>query len=753
MKLEFVADACETVDRLSRRLAALERGDSYPRHLTDSLFRTAHSLRGTAGMFGLDEVSRIAGSLENLLDGIRTQRIGVNREVVDLVVEVLDEISILLRREQGQEPEPRGQALNEKIERFLRSYLAEPGAPKLEGPRHRAAASKGEAPHVEPSPVGTPISGIKSDLTKTPAPTQEPEARDRVLAPSPLAVKVDIALLDSIMNTISELFSTRLALSGIAKKLPPSGDTRRLGDDLLKVSYLLNKRMLDLQTSVVEARLVPMSMLFDRYTGEARRLARLAGKNIELVCEGEATRVDRALLDKLYDPLLHVIRNAVDHGIEPSDERTRLGKPMQGKIVLRAGQETGHIRIDVEDDGRGIDIEDVKRVARTKGIAVNDREAALELLFQPGFSTKEKRSEISGRGVGLDAVRTQVEILHGMVSLVTQFHQGTKFSMWVPLTLAVSRGMLVQEGSVPVAIPLACVMEVLRATKEIRDEAERSGRIDYRGTRIAAARLSQMLKTHDSAPSRSVVVVGIGERRGAILVQQVRGETEIVSRPLPEVMTVPAFITGATELHDGRPAIIIWPEVLRRECEPALKPGGSSNLAEAAGPPFDNEPRRGWPQRCVLVRRDGAMYAVAFRLLKEMLPASHVTEVPALGEAWEGVFFVRGLCHALARLPDSVPSRDWSHMKIITFNSPERCGIGVEEAIGDYEVSFENIEPASGHTRGVLATVGTFRLRGESVKVLDVGMMPRPVPRDDPRQRRELTALMTAQSSDDNHKG
>jgi len=219
------------------------------------------------------------------------------------------------------------------------------------------------------------------------------------------------------------------------------------------------------------------------------------------------------------------------------------------------------------------------------------------------------------------------------------------------------------------------------------------------------------------------------------------------------VMTVPAFITGATELHDGRPAIIIWPEVLRRECEPALKPGGSSNLAEAAGPPFDNEPRRGWPQRCVLVRRDGAMYAVAFRLLKEMLPASHVTEVPALGEAWEGVFFVRGLCHALARLPDSVPSRDWSHMKIITFNSPERCGIGVEEAIGDYEVSFENIEPASGHTRGVLATVGTFRLRGESVKVLDVGMMPRPVSRDDPRQRRELTALMTAQSSDDNHKG
>jgi two-component system chemotaxis sensor kinase CheA len=725
MKLEFVANASETVEKLSRRLAALERGEPYPRQLVDSIFRTAHSLRGTAGMFGLDEVSVLAGALENLLEALRAERLAGTPDVADLVVEVLDHLPVLLRNENDEEAKSAGRSLGETIGTLVVSRV---------GPKSGQPGLK-DGESTEPPQSPGPQHPEGDPLTAHPAATGVRRPSEVAAAP-PLSVKVDIGVLDAIMNTVSELFSTQLALSGIAKRLPRNSDTRRLGDDLLKTSYLLNKRMLDLEASVVEARLVPMAMLFVRYSGEVRRLAKQAGKAIDLVFDGEATRIDRALLDNLYDPLLHVIRNAVDHGVEPPEERAGLGKPARGKIVLRARQESSHVRIDVEDDGRGVDLARVTEVALTRGMSVDDRKGALDIIFEPGFSTKDRPSDISGRGVGLDAVRTQIEALRGMVNLATEPGRGTAVSIWVPLTLAVSRGMLVEEGGVPVAIPLGCIVEVLRATEALRSEVASTGGIQYHGWALPVLVLAEMLGITGSSEPRFIVILGIGDRRRAILVERVLGETEIVSRPLPEAMTAPGFISGATELHNGRPAIVIQPtEVLRAQVDDHSRRVDSFAPASLAG----LADKGAGSARLVVVRQGDDRYALPLGCLKEMLPESQVIEVPALGEVWEGIFFVRGLCHGLLRLPGDDPAGRTSRMKTIILTFPERCGIRVDGAVGDCEVPLEAISPVDrGGRRGFIRIVGTFEWMGREVRLLAVPSATGDGPAQAPPARMDL---------------
>jgi two-component system chemotaxis sensor kinase CheA len=418
MKADFVADSSETLDRLAQRLSELDRRGPFPRDLVDELLRKIHSLRGTAGMFGLDEASAVAKSFESLLEAVRSGKAGVTADLLDLSVEVLDALGLLLGERAGDRP------CADAAVRRIELWLGAAGSQAGQGRQEAAAAGAVGAAGV--AGAGSAACG--------PVPEAGPVA---------LSVKVDIALLDSIINTVSELFSAKLALAAIAKRLPRQSATRKIADDLLKASLQLDKRLQELQSSVIDARLVPVSILFYRFRAEVRRLARLAGKDVELVCEGESTRIDRAVLDRLHDPLLHIIRNAVGHGIEDPGERSASGKAARARIVLAAGQEASHVRIDVEDDGRGIDLEAIRAVANAKGFSTADADSALDLLFRPGFTTKTKQDDISGRGVGLDAVRTHIEALGGMVTVSTQRGKGTRFSLWVPLTLAMSRGMLI----------------------------------------------------------------------------------------------------------------------------------------------------------------------------------------------------------------------------------------------------------------------------------------------------------------------
>lgn len=686
MKAEFVADASESVDRLAQRLAELDGAGAYPANLTDELFRRAHSLRGTAGMFGLDQVSTVAKSLENLLEAVRAGKVVTSAEILRLFVEALDELSALLRGEHLNGAGARQETVIQKIDRVL-------GESRVKAPAGPA---------------------------RTAAPTHAPAASGQTA----LSVKVPIEVLDSVMNTLAELFSARLALASATKRLPRESATRKLADDLLKGTLLLNKGLLELQAAVVGARLVPVSLLLSRYTGEVRRLARLTGKDVDLTCEGEATLIDRALLDKLYDPLLHIIRNAVDHGIEPGEERQSAGKPSGGRITLRATQEANHVRIDVIDDGRGIDMEAVRRVAARQGLGGNDLESLQDFIFRPGFTTRDKEGEISGRGVGLDAVRTQIEEIRGVVSASSEPGKGAVFSVWVPLTVAISKGMLVEEGQTPVAVPMRCVVEILAFTDEIAGDVARTGKIVYRGTAIPAIGLAQSLGGNDVSVPKSVVIMGIGAKRRALLVESVRGEVEIVTRPLPDAIAVPACIGGATELHDGRPALVMQPEeVLRADNLVDLKmlpAARASGQAQAAGPVWW---KHGVPAKVIVFKRSGRIFGLPTEALEGIQSAASVTRLAFLGTAWEGIFFVKGLCYGLLRPPGSSDDRRSEDFEIIKFRVPSRCGVRADQVLGEAEVDLGAmpgaVEALPVPDSVFLPAYGQFIWNGASAELLD----------------------------------
>jgi chemotaxis protein histidine kinase CheA/chemotaxis signal transduction protein len=533
-------------------------------------------------------------------------------------------------------------------------------------------------------------------------------------------VKVEIGMLDSMLNAVSELYSVRLGLIGVAKRLPHTDETRRLRDDLLKLGLLLDNRVGALEESIVEVRLVPVSILFERYRGEVRRLARLSDKQVRLEFEGEGTRIDRSMLDNLHDPLLHIIRNAVDHGIETPAERRSRGKPEEGTIVLRARQEASHICIEVEDDGRGVDAAAVREKALEKGIPQAGIAPPLSLIFEPGMSTRGGVSDISGRGVGLDAAKSKISAMKGMITVNSVSGEGARFAVYVPLTLAISRGVLVEESGLPAVVPLRSVIEVLALRPEQQSEIRKSGVLTYRGSQVKATALSEMLNVCDRREARLAVVIGVGEKRRALLAQRVAGEADIVSRPLPEAMVAPGFLAGATELHDGRPAIIIQPEDILREHRaeekdrsprPYLLPNPSAHGARMQGKSV----------RLLIFDSEGATYGLCLDLLKEVITLRSVTAIPVLGDAWRGVFFNRGMCHGLLRVTASRPL-EGDVVTAAVLGYPERCGVGMSHIHGNITVPLSNIVPVPENgNSGVLRPWGELKWQGRDVVILTVG--------------------------------
>jgi two-component system chemotaxis sensor kinase CheA len=585
--------------------------------------------------------------------------------------------------------------------------------------RGLAGVSGATVRYMTPQPAdGSGASAVSAPETSPSAPRgladlpREPTAS--------LSVKVDICVLDAMMNIVSELYSVRLGLLGFAKRLPHSDETRRLRDDLLKIGLILNNRVGSLEESIVAARLVPASLLFERYRGEVRRLARQSGKKVSLEFQGEATRIDRAMLDGLHDPLLHIIRNAVDHGIESPAERLALDKPEIGRILLRARQEAGHICIEIEDDGRGVDFAKVRREAVEKGVTPEMMERPLDLIFRPGISTRDDVSDISGRGVGLDAAKTKIEALKGMITAESVPRRGARFCVYVPLTLAISRGVLVEESSLPLVIPIRSVIEVLALGKDRIPDIRLRGTLVHRGSPVKAVALSEMLGVQDRRDPRSAVILGVGEARRALLAHKVGGETEIICRPLPEAVIAPRFITGATELHDGRPAIVIQPEELLR--------GPSNGQFDSHRGLDDTCSRLGvdggvgkMPVRLFIFRSGNADYGIPLSLLKEVISLRSLSEIPVLGDCWTGLFFHRGMCHGLLSVaPGRRPGSDFVSAAIL--RSPERCAIGISEIYGNSDFPVEEIMAAGpGGSAGLVRPCGRIRWRDGEITIIEAG--------------------------------
>ncbi|WP_334072966.1 MULTISPECIES: chemotaxis protein CheA [Paenibacillus] len=424
------------------------------------------------------------------------------------------------------------------------------------GAQETAAASAVVEPAAkEPAAKAEPAKPAKAESGKV---SSKPSGT--AAAPS-RTIRVDIDRLDVLMNLLSELLIDRSRMEQLANEVKRA--------DLTETVEHMSRVGSDLQNIVLKLRMVPIDTVFNRFPRMVRDLAKSLDKKIDLIITGAETELDRTVIDEIGDPLVHLLRNAVDHGVEPTAERISAGKPETGTVNLRAFHSGNHVFIEIEDDGHGINRDKILAKALKNGVVTEAEAGALSdeqvymLLFAPGFSTAEVISDISGRGVGLDVVKTKIESLSGVVSVQSTLGQGTKFSVQLPLTLSIISAMLIKVGSEKYAIPLSSIVETGLIKREQIRKVHGYTMVPYRDAHIPLLSLAQLFDVTDFDESAEeeteIVVIRKGERLAALTVEDFIGQNEIVIKNLGKYLPAIQGVAGATILGDGQVALIIDP--------------------------------------------------------------------------------------------------------------------------------------------------------------------------------------------------
>ncbi len=378
-------------------------------------------------------------------------------------------------------------------------------------------------------------------------------------------VRVDIRKLDHLMNIVGELSIVRSSLSRIAERLRGEG-SRQLATELMRLHRNFDRRLGEMQDGILEVRMVPLGQVFDRLARVVRQISRDLGKEIRLVITGAETEIDKLIVEELSDPLMHMIRNAIDHGIESAERRAEVGKPLAGTIALNAFQKGNHVMIEVEDDGRGIDeVALVEKAVESGKIARSEaselvRDEILALIFVPGLSTREQVDDLSGRGVGMDIVKTNINKLGGVIDVHSETGIGTKMAITLPITLAIVSALLVRVYDQVFAIPLSTVSEALSFDPGQVRRVENREVITVRGSSLPICDLGRLLGLPEPLEERRrrfVVVAALGNRRLGLVVDHLFGQEDIVIKPLGASLSRVRGFAGATELGDQRVGLVL----------------------------------------------------------------------------------------------------------------------------------------------------------------------------------------------------
>ena len=621
----FVSESREHLQSCNQLLLAWER-DPEATAPVDGLFRAVHSLKGMAATMGFAPLAELAHRAENLLDAIRGGKVAVKPEHFELLFRSVDELEDGVARAttgKGLRAEAASlvKALDAAVKKGaetvpeVKPSKAAPGAkgakgakgvpvsvePKaakderpsldvkltvrsdalLRGARALLALRKAEALGVV-SRVTPQVSELEREdfdgklgfRVKTAAAPSEVDAVIRsagdiagvaidlasdeqaVDAHALRQIRIDLARLDALMKLAGELVVARNRLVELARA-STDPELGQLGE---RISRLVGA----VQSEVLEARLTPVREVFDRFPRVVRDLARDLGRQVRLEVEGGDIELDRAVLDEVADPLVHLVRNAIDHGIEPPRDRVKAGKPAEGRLRLSASRERNSVAIRVADDGRGIDRAKILAKAKADGLVDAGAETLpddqlLRILSRSGFSTAAVISGVSGRGVGVDVVMTRIRQLGGAVELVSEAGQGTAFVLRVPLTLAIVRSLLVQVGAERYVVPLNYVSETIEfSATPITALGDREALV-IREQPVPTVHLHRLLSIEGAATTgrRPVLVVQVGERRSALVVDALLGQQEIVVEPFDAPRGMPGWFSGATILADGAPALIL----------------------------------------------------------------------------------------------------------------------------------------------------------------------------------------------------
>ena len=606
----FLAESREHLNACNGSLLEWERTPSSVEPV-DRLFRAIHTIKGMAATMGYSGVARLAHAGETLLDALRKGRVATGPAVFQLLYRTVDTLSASVdTAAAGTEQEPDAALITELEHAAVTSLesgtLPPPGAVAVEEPKLRRAT---DAPRSRPISVvirrGAVMRGARAALVLRRAETlggvsgvQPPIAQferdefdgklffrlqtrladqeitdalrmvgdvdtiefgevlgDSGRGPS-RQIRVDLGRLDALMKHVGELVVAKNRLGAVSAE---SGDPT-----LLELSGRISRLVSAMQGEVLASRMTPVGEVFERFPRLVRDLSRELGKRIRFDMEGQEIELDRSVLDEIGDPLLHLIRNAADHGIEPPEERAAAGKPAEGRILLSATRERNSVALRVTDDGRGIDRKLILAKARREGAAVEEVDTLTDdllvrVLARPGFSTAQRVSGVSGRGVGVDVAMTRVRALGGTLEVRTDLGRGSTFLIRVPLTLAIVRALLAEAAGERYAVPLAYVAETVefdrRAITAVRDREA----LVVRDHVIPTVHLSDLVSGQSGSRStrQPTVILEIGERRTALVVDALLGQQDIVVEPFDAPRGLPLFVGGATILADGKPALIL----------------------------------------------------------------------------------------------------------------------------------------------------------------------------------------------------
>ena len=402
-------------------------------------------------------------------------------------------------------------------------------------------------------------------------------------------VRVDIRKLDRLMTVVGELAIVKTAIAALADRVRGRmADSREMAVELARLNRTFERHLAQMQSGILEVRMVPLGQAFDKLARVVRQISREHGKEVNLVITGAETEIDKLIVEELSDPLMHMIRNAIDHGIETRDDRIRVGKPPVGTIALNAFQKGNHVVIEVEDDGRGMDPEVILEAAVKRGVVTEDEARELQprellaLVFMPGFTTKDVATDLSGRGVGLDVAKTNIAKLGGVVDITSDVGIGTKMTITLPITLAIINVLLVEIGVRLFAVPLASVEEAIALDEQQVRTVEGKEVLTVRGVSLPIVRLARLFSIAPQQRERArafVVIAGVADRRLGFVVDELVGQQDIVIKPLGKSLRSVRGFAGATELGDQRVALVIDVASLLEE---VLMPTETRFLASAA---------------------------------------------------------------------------------------------------------------------------------------------------------------------------
>lgn len=658
---DFLTETNEGLASLDAALLQLERNPGNGAVLSE-IFRTVHTIKGTCGFLGLPRLEGVAHAAENVLGLWRDGTLPVTPGGITLILSAADRFKQIVAGLEATGSEPAGD----------------------DGPLKAAldAAASGEVPPTEAPPVAE---------AAAPLPVAETQAETGAAGGNaPQTIRVAVDVLEDLMVLVSELVLTRNQLMQLAR----AEENAAFAVPLQRLSQITS----DLQDGVMKTRMQPIGNAWAKLPRLVRDLSHDLGKRIELEMRGAETELDRQVMELIKDPLTHMVRNSADHGLETPEQRRAAGKKETGRILLNAFHEGGHIVLQIGDDGRGLNTDRIKAKVVAQGLATEAELATMSereihrFIFRAGFSTAAEVTSVSGRGVGMDVVKTNIERIGGMVDLTSREHKGTTFSIKIPLTLAIAAALIVEAGGERFAIPQAGVLELVRVggadgpkVEHIKDSAV----LRLRGQLLPLVSLKRLLRLEPAgaAPDAEgfVVVTQIGQQLFGIVVDRVFDTEEIVVKPVAPILRHITMFSGNTILGDGSVIMILDPNGIARATGLGVEGGMEGNAMQDSG----SSTRRGDRHTSLLLFRAGAGAPKAVPLgLVARLENLDAARIERTGDNL--VVQYRGTLMPLVPLDAFMTPPETGHQPVLVFGDGDRAmGLMVEEILDVVDVPLE----------------------------------------------------------------